>query len=99
MKDTLLIGLSREITIEKDGRKSAVVAVEQIYHRPEKNDWVCLWKVDYLCTRGIAIGADALEALTNAIRALELLIEGSEKDGYKIWWKAPGDLAGFSSAD
>src|ERR1051326_6478015 len=96
MEDFLAINITRQLNIESGGRASpATQGIKSLERDPIKNRWVCVWSLEHLCSRGIALGQDPIEALTNVIKLIGLFINGTEIDGINIWWKQKGDNGGF----
>ena len=96
MEKSFCVNLKRYLTIETNGKSTrALLSIESIKKQPAKKRWLCVWSLEHLCPRGIAIGTDPIETTINVIKLIGLFIHGTESDGINIWWKTRGDNGGF----
>ena len=96
MRNSLKLNIKRSLNIEANGKASqAVLSIKSVEKQPAKSRWMCIWSIEHLCTRGIAIGKDPLETMINAVRVIGLFIHGTEIDGISVWWEKRGDNGGF----
>ena len=62
-----------------------------------KKKWACDYSLAHVDPVGGCIyGTDPLNALSNTLDFLSILIRGSEDDGLIVWWQAEGDHAGLT---